>query len=378
VIGKSLAAAAHLLYWLRLKGRGIADIDDATIGRFLDRHLPSCRCARKCLRTRTPVRQALARWLSVLRARGSIARPPRSTTELEAELARFERHLIEVCGLSASSRYTLLRHVRGFLLNRFGTRHIDFAAIRPTDVRHFIAQRSAHLQPISLRPILSSLHSYFRFRALSGARIQILCASIPRVTRWSLANLPQTLAPEQIERLLRAFDRTRPGGQRDYAVARCVADLGLRPIEVSRLRLEDVHWDEGTLHIHGKGRRVHVLPLPSKLGTALAQYLRHARPRTSIRSLFVPLHAPLNRPITSGALWRALSVAACRAGLREQFKGARMLRHSVATELARRRTPLKTIADLLRHRSLNTTTIYAKVDLPALTQVALPWPGNWS
>lgn len=375
VVRDFLGGVAHFLYWLRCKRRGLADIDEAMVGGFLDRHLPACRCAKQCVRARTPVRQGLALWLRLLRAQGWIA-PPSATAELEAELAHFGRYLIEVRGLAAISRDQQLRHVRRFLLSRFEAGPIDLAALTAGDVRRFIEQHGAHWRPISLRSIGASLRSYFRFKALSGARVAALVAAIPRVARWHLADLPRTLTRQEIERLLAAFDRTRAGGQRDYAMARCLTDLGLRAIEVGRLRLEDVRWDEGTLCIHGKGRRVDVLPLPQKLGAALAQYLRSGRPRTPSRALFIRLHAPLDKPVTGPALSEVLRGAAQRAGLQKRFKGARVLRHSVATHLVQRGASLKVIADLLRHRSLDTTTIYAKVDLPALVRVALPWPGR--
>lgn len=377
VITDFLGSVAHFLCWLKCKRRGLADVDEAVVGRFLDRHLPVCRCAKQCVRARTPVRQGLALWLRLLRAQGWLALPPPSASaQLEAELAHFERYLIEVCGLAAGGRSTQLQHLRRFLRSCFGAGRIDFTALTPSDVRRFIERHGARWQPISLRAIGVSLRSYFRFKALSGADVAALVAAIPRVARWRLADVPQALTQQEIERLLAAFDRTRPGGRRDYAMARCLTDLGLRAREVARLQLEDVRWDEGTMRIRGKGRRVDLLPLPQKLGSALAQYLRHGRPRTPSRLLFIRLHAPLDKPVTGAVVSAVLCGAARRAGLQGRLKGARVLRHSVATHLVQRRASLKAIADLLRHRSLNTTTIYAKVDLPALARVALPWPGR--
>jgi site-specific recombinase XerD len=379
VTSRYLGGVAHFLYWLKGRRRCIADIDEAMVGRFLDRHLPTCRCPKGCVRrdSRALVRQALGRLLEVLRDQGLITPiAPPSKGMLEAELVEFEHHLREVCGLAASTRDVYLHHVRHFLSARFAARPIDFTQLTAHDVRCFIKHHSPHWQPISLRAAGVSLRSYFRFKAINGVSIEALMAAIPQTARWRLAGLPKALTPAEVERFLAAFDRTRPKGLRDYAMARCLTDLGLRAIEVSRLQLQDVDWDEGTLAIRGKGRRVDLLPLPKELGVALAQYLRHGRPQSRSRALFLRERAPRDQPPKTNAIGAALGETARRCGLQGRFTGTRLLRHTVATRLVQRGASLKIIADLLRHRSLDTTTIYAKVDLPALARVVLPWPGR--
>jgi integrase/recombinase XerD len=153
-----------------------------------------------------------------------------------------------------------------------------------------------------------------------------------------------------------------------------MTDLGLRAIEVSRLQLHDVDWQEGTIAIRGKGRRIDLMPLPKKLGVAIARYLRHGRPHLRSRALFLRRRAPCDQPPKPNAIRAAMKETAWRCGLGDRFSGTHLLRHTVATELVQRGESLKIIADLLRHRCLDTTTIYAKVDLPALARVAMPWP----
>jgi site-specific recombinase XerD len=379
VTSRYLSGAAHFLYWLKRHRYRTADIDEALIGRFLARHLPTCRCPKPCVRGRgrVIVPFALGRLLEVLRDQGWIARaaPPPSGS-LEAELGEFERHLVEVCGLSASTRIGYLRHIRRFLGARFDAQRIDFTALSGHDVRRFIKQHSTHWQPISRRSLGVAMRSYLRFKAINGTSVETLMAAIPQPAHWRLAGLPQALTQAEVERFLGAFDRTRVTGLRDYAIARCLTDLGLRAIEICSLRLEDINWGEGTLAIHGKGRRVDFLPLPNTLGRAIAQYLRRGRPPSRIRTLFLPHRAPRDQPIRCSAIYMALREVARGCGLEDRFSGARLLRHTLATRLVERGASLKTIADLLRHRSLDTTTIYAKVDLPALARVALPWPGR--
>jgi len=375
VISNYLGGVAHFSHWLTRTRRRIEDVDEALIKVFLDRHVAACHCAKWCAHRRLELRLALVLLLQWLRQEQIVSAGVCPVGGLEAELAEFEHYLIGVCGLAASTRCQLLRHVRCFLSACFGRHPINFARLTAHDVRRFVEQHGARWRPISLRSVGVGLRSYFRFKALNGALVEPLGAAIPRVPRWRLTSLPKTLTEAEIDRLLGAFDRTRAKGLRDYAMARCLTDLGLRAIEVTRLQLEDIDWDEGTIAIRGKGRRVDELPLPKALGVALAQYLRRGRPHGQSRALFVRWRAPRDQ-LTTNAIASALRATARQCGLGHRFTGTRLFRHTVAARLLQRGASLKAIADVLRHRSFDTTTIYAKVDLVALKRVALSWPGS--
>ena len=187
--------------------------------------------------------------------------------------------------------------------------------------------------------------------------------------------LPRHLRAREFTALMASLDTTSPRALRDKAILLCLARLGLRASEVARLQLEDVDWRTGTIHVRTrKTSRGAVLPLPPDLGRALIAYLRRGRPLTQARHLFV-LHRmrvgqPANRQVVGDAVRRALR----HAGIQAPSQGANLLRHSLGSALLRQGATLKEIADLLGHRSLDTTTIYAKVDLAALRDVALPWP----
>jgi len=200
--------------------------------------------------------------------------------------------------------------------------------------------------------------------------------SLAANAHWRLAGLPRGLAAEDVRRLLAAFDRGSATGKRDYAIARCLIDLGLRRTEVARLSLDDLDWVTGALRIHGKSKRVDLLPLPDATGRAIAAYLRNGRPQTTRREVFVRHRPPIDAPSDVDIVRNAIRNAAKRCGLAQLIRGTHVFRHTVACQLVKRGSRLKDIADLLRHRNLDTTTIYAKVDLHALAQVALPWPGR--
>jgi site-specific recombinase XerD len=376
-INNYLGGIAHFFHWLPSAAVRIDQLDEKLIGRFLDRHLPNCDCAPSCRRGRRSMQAALMRLLELLRASGRIE--PRAFTGFAAinkELQDFERYLTEICGLAPATCYTRLRRVRAFLLKQFGTGPLRWSAVKPQHIGRFMVQHTASWTTSSTQAFGSSLRSYLRFKALSGAPVTALSAAIPRTAQWRLASVPRSLTTAELAQFLRCFDRRFSTGMRDYAIARCCADLVLRASEIARLRLEDVDWREGTLAIAGKGRRTDVLPLPKATGQAIAEYLRRGRPATTSRALFMRHRPPLHRSVTAASVRNAIRYAARRSGLTDRIDGSHVLRHTIAQKLIQSGASLKQIADLLRHRCLDTTTIYTKVDLRALTRVAMPWLGR--
>jgi len=223
------------------------------------------------------------------------------------------------------------------------------------------------------------LRSYLRFRTLCGDSTDALQAAVPSVARWRETSLPPALTEVEIDRFLKAFDRRTSEGKRDYAMALCLTDLGLRVGEVARIQLEDLNWHRGTLRLRRtKGKRIDELPLPVRTGQAIVQYLQRRTARRSNRALFVRQRPPLDAQLTVEIVYAVMRRAYARAGIAKPWSGTHRLRHSLACHLVNAGAPLKGIADVLRHRSLNTTAIYAKANITQLTAVALPWPGRAS
>jgi site-specific recombinase XerD len=244
----------------------------------------------------------------------------------------------------------------------------------PADVIRFVMRRTSGLAPGSVSSVALSLRSYFRFKASCGTSTASLIAALPRVAVWRLARVPNFLTPVEIRQLLNAFDRDSATGMRDFAITRCLLDLGLRRAEVANLRLDDIDWRAGVVRIHGKGKRTDVAPLPRLTGQAIAKYLARGRPQTTRREVFVRHRPPLNAAASVDLVRSAVRHAAKRCGLQQRVRGTHIFRHTIACRMAQSGAPFKQIADLLRHRSLDTTTIYAKVDFLSLRRVALPWP----
>jgi site-specific recombinase XerD len=373
-----LQCAAHFGRWLTAQHIDLHHVDELVLHRFLTVHLPVCHCCKPSPRTPANLRRALRHLLRLLRSEGII--PPRSVPVsrfVGDELQLFDAYLQDVQGLAPATRLYRLRYVREFLVARFDWGPIALEYLKPDDICRFVTDRAAGCQPRTAGIIGDCLRSYLRFRRMRGQPTESLIAAVPRVAYWRLATLPDSLTDSQLMGLVNSFDRTCPTGRRDYAIIRCLVDLGLRASEVASIQLNNLNWREGTLRIaKTKAKRTTLLPLPVETGRAIADYLRFGRPKTDNRALFVRHRAPRDEPVGPSLVRNAVRCAYARCGLAQRWTGTHVLRHSVASRLLREGASLKDIADLPRHRSVNTTTIYVKVDLPKLSAVALPWPGR--
>lgn len=290
----------------------------------------------------------------------------------------FELFLRSERGLSPSTSINYLLIVRRFLTERFPGNTPRVAQLCPQDLHHFILGQVQRVSRTYAKLTVTALRSFLRFLLQRGAINTDLAAAVPGVAHWRLSDLPKSLPPEQVERLLESCDRDTPAGQRDYAILLLLARLGLRAGEVVEMNLEDLDWEAGEILVRGKGQRLARLPLPRDVGVALAHYLRHVRPRCSTRRVFIRSRAPQRGFASPVAVCDVVRRALQRAGLNPEFKGAHLLRHSLATELLRRGASLDEIGQLLRHQQPTTTQIYARVDIAALRRIAPPWPGSAS
>ena len=292
----------------------------------------------------------------------------------EALIQAFERHLRRSRGAAEETCRSYLRSVREFLTARFGRGRVDVGKIGPSDIVEFVRVKSAHLQPRSIQLVATGLRALFRFLRVEGAGDPRLVHAVPTVAAWRLSTLPRSLTEEQLRQLLASLDGSTARGRRDRAIVLCLSSLGLRAGEVAGLHLEDLDWRAGTVHVRTrKTGRGALLPLPHELGRAFVAYLRSGRPPTVERHLFV-VHRGSGAPMKSRAIRDVVRFALRRAGIAAPTMGSHLLRHTLATRMVRGGASLKEIADLLGHRSVDTTAIYAKVDLPSLRNVALPWP----
>lgn len=293
------------------------------------------------------------------------------------ELRRYDEHLRDVRGLAAETRRNRCRIVAQFLRKKFAGGVVAMANLRAVDIRHFIARRLGESPSHSAAAqVATALRSYLRYRTVCGDSVSELSSVISSPVQWKLASLPRALKPEEIQRLLAVLPYGRKP-RRGYAIVRCALDMGLRAGEIANLSIDDIDWRAGTVMLRGtKSRRQDILPLPVATGQALADYLQHERLANPSRALFLCRRESRDIPITTYAVENVIRRACRRAGLPDS--GSHLLRHTLACRLVGNGGSLKEVADVLRHRSLETTRIYAKLDTPNLADVALPWPGSKS
>lgn len=372
-----LHALAHFGHWMKGETLCLENIDAALTERFIREHLPVCTCSMSLHSGVADTRAALRYLLKQLAQQ----RPVKSLGDdpITAELGRFDEYLQNICGVAPQTNARRCKDVGALLFHCFGAEPLVLSPLSGAQIDAFLATLIPRLRPASLRVVCNNLRSYFRFRALLGESTDALSAALPRVADWRHATLPKALSDAQLEAFLKAFDCSNPVELRDYAIARCLLDLGLRGDEVAHLTLKSVDWRNGTLTLDtSKSKRVQQLPLPVPTGEAIARYLRYGRPQTTDRNLFVRHRAPADTPLSVAAIRNAMNRAFVRCGLRDQFCNTHVLRRTTATRLQRAGASVKEIADLLRHRSIDTASAYARVDLEGLRTVALPWPGSRS
>ena len=270
--------------------------------------------------------------------------------------------------------YARIAHL--LIRDALGDDPIDVGALRPCNVVQFVREMTGRLSPRSMKTVGTALRSFFRFLRAEGFCDERLEDAIPPFPNWRCATLPRCLSDEQLRLVLGSFDTSTPCGRRDRAIVACLSTLGLRPGEVASLDLDDIDWRRGTVHLRTrKSRQGAMLPLPHDAGRAIVDYLRWERPKTHERRMFVQhLGRRKGAPISSGVVTEAVCRALRRAGIEAPVAGAYVFRHTVASHMVRRGTSLKEVADVLGHRCLDTTMVYAKLDVPALREVALPWP----
>lgn len=377
-VEKYLGCLAHFAHWSTQSGIDIHGIDENVVQQFLDEHLPYCDCARPVHRVRGDLHAALIHLLVVLRANSVIAEPSIGMTPVDEELRHFDEHMNHVRGLAPRTRSQHLSVVGRLLFDQFADNLVVISAIKPDDVRKFVAKQSELCSiPLSITATISALRGYFRYRATKGDTVHHLTGIMCHPANWQLASLPKALNSDEIERLLGSLEHDGPSARRTAAIVHCALDLGLRSSEVAYLGLDDIDWSAATITLRRtKGCREDVMPLPAVTGRAIADYLQFERPKTTNRAVFVRRLAPHDKPIGPHLVHQAIRQAYARAGL--PYTRSHLLRHTMANRLLEGGGSLKEVADVLRHRSLNTTMIYAKLDSRNLAAVALPWPGSAS
>lgn len=361
---------AHVSSWLSERGLEAAKLGAAQVREFL-----ADRRAEGHVTRLTP--RGLIPLLGYLRRLGVVAHElaPEPEDPVSRLVGEFGDYLTTERGLSPRTIIGYQRVATLFLLSCAPVPTEAGCGVERLGVERinaFLLSRCARVSVGSANNVVTALRALLRFFYLRGCTAVSLADCVPAGAAWRDSGRSRGLGPGDVGRLLASCDRRTAVGRRDFAILTVLSRLGLRANEVASLSLDDLDWRAGELTVAGKGGRRDRLPLPVDVGQALAAYCRRGRPRNDHRALFLHARAPF-APLSPGAITHVVRQASRRAGLPPV--GAHRLRHSSASAMRRAGAPMFEIGQVLRHRWVTTTALYAKDDLDALASIARPWPG---
>jgi site-specific recombinase XerD len=367
-----LRAAAHLGHFVHRERTDLAAVGASTLEAFAH-HFPRCRCAISNGDSTGYHDYFGAKLFQRYLTQLGVCRDSEVSVDGvdEPALVTAFRDWLQVHRGASQSTVRLYAHDATEFVRELGD---DVSAWTVRAVRDFVTDRAAQSSLRTTQKRITSLRSFLRFLNASGQSQTDLVDAVPAVAGWRLARLPRCLSEDEVARLIATCNGTGPSHVRDDAILLLLVRLGLRAGDVAQLRLRDIDWRDGTLVVAGKGRYQVRLPLPQDVGDALLAYLHH-RPKIQCSDrVFLRSIAPAG-PFKSGdGVSSVVKRALQRAGIKSPAKGAHLLRHTAATQMLRNGVPLDQIGLVLRHRSLDMTAYYAKVDTSLLRGIAQPWP----
>lgn len=368
---KHLRSAQHIIHWAVRECLSLGDVNGTALNHF-GTHLTRCRCGRYSRTDRAVILTGARLFLNhVQGVNGDAIRVTRTTAPEPALLTAFCAWMRAQRGTSDQTLYCYGIPIRE-LIRRLGENPSKLDAHR---LRQFVLQQSRTTGWTVAKRCTTALRMFLRFLVAEGRCRPGLLGAIPVLAHWRLTSLPRYLPPEDVERLIASCDLSSPVGKRDRAILLLLARLGLRAGDIVQLRLQDIDWKGAWIHVSGKNHRETRLPLSQAVGQAIVAYLKQGRPQARTDALFIRSCAPFGALASHSAVSTLVDKAIRRAGIIRPSRGAaHLLRHSLATSMLRQGASLQDIAVLLRHSSVETTQIYAKVDIARLQQIAQPWP----
>ncbi len=373
----SVSSAAKFSRWLERRECTAGDVTDALVDQYLSgiRRYPSGK-QRKCV-------QGLAHMVRLLRQQGvlAIAQDTQLQTNTDSWLSEYKHYLTNVAGLRESTCIVYCRNARYMLTALFPDDRVDWTSVDAEILCNFVRQQAQNRRGAGRKTPGIVVRSFVRFLAYSGELDRAISGAIPTIRQSTHAALPTRLCTDDVERILNAVRESGlPEAARDYAILLMLSQLGMRSCEIANLRLEDIDWAKGQLLIRpGKTHQERALPLSQEVGNAIADYIQHARTRSASPMVFLRSCPPFTPFASPGAIGGIAKRAMHRSGVAVHAgMAAHTFRHTAASEMVNKGATFKDVADVLGHRSLETTGIYAKLDLNNLLHVAMPWTGEAS
>lgn len=369
-------AVLHYLHWIDSNPSKKRKSKSYEIDDFFYNHLPVCKCGKLYYKSLNTLRAALQQYYFYTEGRKkSKLKKNIDNSSIEKELTGFTSYLKDLQGLSNNTCIYKIRNVRKFLYTIFDQNTFNVEQIKKADFLHYISTYTRHCKVGTKNVIAYSLRSYLKYLLFKGLVKADFVRIVPSVPNWKLSRVPDIFSPEQIKMFLNTFDHKSPVERRDFAMALSMVDLGLRASEVAGIGMHDIDWQQSIMCIKNtKSKRDRALPLPNRLGKAIVQYIKMGRLSTTTEKLFichsVPYGISLNTEQVRGAMRRAYA----RAGFSNSITGTHILRHTAASRMHQNGATIKQLADVLGHKSIDTTIFYTKINIPVLRNVSLPWP----
>ena len=369
-IGNCLMHIARFNGWLAGHGIELSSISSEVATQYLQARDPNrVSCAPSSLR----------HLLGYLQSAGvlSVVKPlANALTAVERCVMDFKRHL-RCRNLAPGTICLYATHAENFLHHRFADGEVQLLWLNIDDVIAFVRHEAVRLSSRdSLKSVMTALRAFLRYVHAHADRMPNLVGAVPAVANWSMTSVPRGISADQTAMLLASIDRGTPLGRRDYAILLLLSRLGLRAIEVARLTLDDIDWHNAMLSVTLKTGVRSAYPLDEKIGEAIVEYLQHARPQSDDRRVFLRVRAPFRGFNDTVVFRNSLRNWIKRAAVEAPTGGTHQFRHGLATQMLCNGASLAQISDVLGHRNIDTTRIYAKVDIEALRTLALPWPGG--
>jgi site-specific recombinase XerD len=364
--------AACFSRWLKQKGvAGARDI-------CLEHATQYLRYRARHVRSYLNDRAVLRHLIDFLRSEGVIPVEKTVTRRVPpAEICAqaYTEYLRDAQALTDETVRAYLPFVHDFLHHCFGDGKVTLSRLRSADVVSFVQLNARRLHLKRAKLMTTALRSFLRYARYRGDVTLDLAAAVPVVANWSMPSIPRAISADQTRQLLASIDRHTAFGRRNYAILLLLARLGLRASEVAFLELDDIDWSAGQVNVRGKSGQRNELPLSADVGKAIAAYLRHGRPPSASRRVFLSARAPIKGlgPVSVSSIVRRSLMG---AGIDSPTTGAHQFRHGLATQMLSHGASLSEIGEVLGHRDPQTTQIYSKVDIKALRTLALPWPGG--
>lgn len=365
-----LRLAAHLSRWLEANGLSPEQLAGDHIDAFLLHRRALGYTGWLSPKGLEPILQTLRAHTVV----PPVESPPEEDTLLARLLREYERYLLEERAVVSTTASGYARTARRFFTELGVAEVADIRGLTTADLSEFVLREARTMATGTVKLTVTGLRSLLRYLHMRDL-CDDLAGALPAVAGHRLGRLPKHIPWREVRQLLESCDLRTAIGRRDHAILLLLARLGLRAAEVAAIELDDIDWIEGRIRVRGKGSQVDWLPLPEDVGEACVRYLKRGRPSSDSRKLFLKSIAP-HGDATHGVIKMVVRQASRRAQLPP--RSAHQLRHTAATQMLRDGASLQDIAEVLRHQSLDTTAIYAKVDHLALRPLARPWPGGAS